>query len=229
MSSALASRRQVIRLAVAGVAALCSCLPIISACERGTGKLDWDGFIKELTELSKSYLPGQVAEQSYVKGLTRLLEALDYGGRSVQDLMRSLQKHKTNAFTGAPVHETTEFEVVLFLLDEGQYFPYHNHPSMTGISMCVSGQVDVHNLDIAGKADPSTLLLRTSVHERMSSGRISWLTSGVRNIHRVQASKDSQLIDIFTPPYTPERVAQTRWYQVERLGVDKRLYSARLL
>jgi len=191
--------------------------------------LDWDGFIKELTELSKTYSPGYENERNYVKSLSRLLQTLDYRGRPVQNIIRSFQKYKTNEIIGAPVHETTEFEVVLFSLDEGQYFPYHNHPSMTGVSMCLSGQIDIHNLDIVGNSDVSTLLLRTSAHERMSSGRVSWLTSSVRNIHRVHANKDSKLIDLFTPPYTPERVTQTRWYQVEAVVGDEELYRAHLL
>jgi hypothetical protein len=229
MLSSLASRRQVIRLAIASVANLCSCLSLLATAEQSGGDLDWNGFINELTELSKSYSPSQEDERNYVRSLSRLLEALDHKGRSVREVIRTFQRPRTDEVTGALIHETTEFEVVLLSLEKGQYFPYHNHPSMTGVSMCISGQIDVHNLDVVGKVNASTLLLRDSAHEQINSGKVSWLTSNVRNIHRVQASKASQLIDFFTPPYTAERVTQTRWYEVEPVHTGGDLYRAHLL
>ena len=47
------------------------------------------------------------------------------------------------------------------------------------------------------------------------SRRISTLTSKERNIHRLRARELTQLIDIFTPPYTPQRIKTSRWFEVD--------------
>lgn len=229
MLSQQASRRQLLKLGVGAIAHLCACLSVLALGDPSGRDLDWDGFISELTQLSKFYSPGQEDERNYVKRVSRLLQTLDYRGRSVEDVIRRVPKDKRNEITSASIREDPEFEILFFSLEQGQCFPYHNHPSMTGVSLCLAGQIDIHNLDIVRSPDPATLLVRTSAHEQILSGNISWLTSKVRNIHQVQASKDSKLLDLFTPPYTPERVADTRWYKLEVTGSDRYLYRAHLL
>jgi PCO_ADO len=231
MLASVASRRHVIRLAMAAAINFSSYVSLLATQgEETVGQLDWDSFVRELTELSKAYSPGQEAEINYVKRVARVLKALDYRERAVQEVTKSSQGTKSNyGITGEQIYSSKDFEISLFELAKDQCFPYHNHPSMTGVTLCLSGRMELHNLDSVGRVDPSTLLLRTSGHAQLSPGRVSWLTSSTGNIHKVRARTDSQMIDVFTPPYSEERVAQSRWYRLERLPANQDLYKARLL
>jgi len=229
MLSTLATRRQVIEMAIANVVSLCACLSALSAEQTGDDPIEWDAFIEELAELSKSYSQSDGKERNYVKHLSQLLRSLKYSDSAIRKAIEGYQGNQTTEIVGIPVYRTLRFEIALFSFQEGQHLPYHNHPSMTGVSLCLSGSIEIHNLDVVGRADESTLWLRSSARERISSGKISWLTSHIRNIHQLRARQDSKLLDVFTPPYDPVRIAETRWYEVERQPTGKNLYAAHLL
>ena len=48
------------------------------------------------------------------------------------------------------------------------------------------------------------------------------LTSTVRNIHRVEANALTQVVDIFAPPYTRQRIRDSEYY-----ALDEAMYQGR--
>jgi hypothetical protein len=68
-------------------------------------------------------------------------------------------------------------------------------------------------LEESGKED--RVLLKSAGTTVLKKGQTASLTSTQRNIHRVEARELSQIIDLFAPPYTRERIKGTKWYKVD--------------
>jgi hypothetical protein len=57
------------------------------------------------------------------------------------------------------------------------------------------------------------LLIEQVVQDRLSPGVFATLTAEHGNIHRLEATEYTELLDVFTPPYDPERMKRYRWYE----------------
>jgi len=220
----LATRRQIITLGAAAAVHFVNLLA--RACLEPLGQqLDWEGFVEQLSRLAEDYGRGLLSEQTYIDRVCRLLPTLNYRTDSVNDQLRiHLRDIIPSGLVGLPLKEERSFEVALFSFEKGQYFTYHDHPSMAGACMCLTGEIEIHNLDFIGHSDPATFLLRDRGTKICRAGDVSWLTSRVRNVHRVMAKNKAQLLDVFTPPYDATRVSDTRWYELEpKRGKDGEL------
>ena len=121
-----------------------------------------------------------------------------------------------------------DFAVCLLQFDVDETINPHNHPGMTGVILCASGEIHTKNYDlyksiedltIDGKHSGKCLLHQTS-DMVMKKGDVSTLTSKARQV--------TQLIDIFTPPYNKERQENSLWYELDERPVagSKNIYEA---
>jgi hypothetical protein len=114
--------------------------------------------------------------------------------------------------------QTADVQVSLISFERGESIPHHDHPDMTGVTVCAVGDVTVREYDISAFAAPyGGWLLNLAGEERLEPGSASSLMARTRNVHRLRAAAFTQIIDIFTPPYNDERKRRTRWFRVEPL------------
>ena len=114
--------------------------------------------------------------------------------------------------------KTTDVQISLITFDKGEWLPHHDHPAMTGVLTCASGNLLVGSYDrvqVPELAGLSAVVLKTLGSNVVMPGKISTLTDTRRNVHFVKALSFTQVIDIFTPPYNSERTSKTNWYKVE--------------
>ena len=183
--------------------------------------LSWRSFIEELAILAEQQFSPTWDQASYVEevaalmGLLRLededFQALYDGYATAGELFPELQT----------VHEGGYFEVASLEFDAGDEIGLHNHPDMTGVILCLSGQIDVEAFNLQeGESESGALLLERVVQRRLEAGDYCTLTATQGNIHSLRAQSFTQLLDVFTPPYDSERLTRYRWYDRAEAAYD---------
>jgi hypothetical protein len=115
-----------------------------------------------------------------------------------------------------PLEKQRNFHVTLLQFEKEEEISHHDHPEMTGVILCASGEIETWNYDLLGeKPDHKHVLLKETNHEILKKTSVSSLTSKARNIHRLKAKKLTQLVDIFAPPYNRDRIQKSSWYEVD--------------
>jgi len=194
---------------------------------RGGGgtALAWEDFLVRLDALAGE-LAGDWDQEAYVRRVSALWETLR--GRpanapgpplaAAQPAYRELRR-------------TREYQVVAIRFAPDQSIPAHDHPRMTGVLGCAAGSVEVESFDLAEAPPGGNLLLRLASRRTLSVGTAASLTARRENIHRLRALSAAEVIDIFTPPYTRERVKGTSWYALSPAPVrpGSRYFPARIV
>ena len=132
-----------------------------------------------------------------------------------------------DSYAGFPeidtIHENDLFELAILQFEEGESIELHDHPGMTGVILCVSGDVTVDNFDLLEEqSSGGGLLLERVANVRMIPGQVGTLTADRGNIHTLQAHTFTQLLDVFTPPYTTASIEAARWFQRAQLPYQGR-------
>jgi cysteamine dioxygenase len=132
------------------------------------------------------------------------------------------------------LEERVDFALCLVQFDVDERILPHDHPGMTGMILCASGEIETANFDPVELPDFETpagrQLLKFAGQATLKKNDISTLTAKARNIHTLRALKVTQLVDIFTPPYTEERAEQSRWFKLspEPLQGRKDIFEAEI-
>jgi cysteamine dioxygenase len=221
------SRREFIRTSLPGFLGLSMALPAITAlATRANARegripkdapIHWDAFLEAVAkEAAKQHLDDW-QEDAYVKKAAAIARRLDL---ATPELAKAFEKAKGGIGNGRIDFEVLEkvedYQISFLQFEKGEAIHHHDHPGMTGVLLCATGDIDVWNYDEMKDApDGAKLLLRQSSLARLTKSDVSTLTSGERNIHRLQARELTQLIDIFAPPYNRERIQASRWFDVD--------------
>jgi cysteamine dioxygenase len=116
------------------------------------------------------------------------------------------------------LEQRVDFSLCLVQFDEGEVIRPHDHPGMTGMILCASGEIETSNFDPVEmpnlQAAAGHQFLKRVGQAVLKPNDISTLTAKARNIHTLRARKVTQLVDIFTPPYNDERVEQSHWFEL---------------
>jgi hypothetical protein len=217
------SRRHILKATLRTFGALCCGLPAIIAAAKeprntANGFLNWDEFVDKLEQKARTQHGFLWNQESYVESVAQLLGKLNPEDAT---LHRTMASHRNAAVVMPDFAEplkTTEVQISLITFEKNEWLPHHNHPSMTGVLTCATGDLLVASYDQVDSAEPpghSDILIRKLGTEVITPGKISTLTNTRRNIHAVKALSFTQVIDIFTPPYNRERTSKTAWYRVE--------------
>lgn len=222
-------RREFLSLSLPGFLGVLTALPSLctfatraNACEGrppADGAIHWEAFLEAVSqEAAKQHLDAW-SQDDYVKSIARLASRLH-----LEDpvLVKAMEQLTTRLQFGNVdfqyLERRVDFSLCLVQFDEGEVIRPHDHPGMTGMILCASGEIETSNFDpvefpeITPPADH--ILLRRVNQTVLGKNNISTLTAKARNIHTLRARKVTQLVDIFTPPYTKERVEQSRWFEL---------------
>lgn len=217
------SRRHILKTSLWTFGSLCLGLPGIIASAKeprngSKGVLNWEEFVDKLERAARIQHTGTWNRASYVDSVARLLGQLNPSDAAVH---HATTLHTSPVFTRpdfAELLKTADVQISLITFDKGEWLPHHDHPSMTGVLTCATGDLLVGSYDrvpVPELAGPSVVVLKTLGSNVITPGRISTLTDERRNIHFVKALSFTQVIDIFTPPYNTERTSKTNWFRVE--------------
>ncbi|MBK1828655.1 hypothetical protein [Haloferula rosea] len=221
------TRRSFIRTTLPGFLGISMALPGITAvatrARAAEGRLPegepihWDAFLEAIArEAAKQHLDDW-SEPAYVERAARIAGRLNLKD---PELAKAFEQAKEGIGDGRVDFERLEkqqdFQISLVQFEKGEQISHHDHPGMTGILLCAAGNVDVWNYDELRKSpEEGHVLLRQTAKARLQKSSVSTLTSQDRNIHRLKARQLTQLVDIFAPPYTQERVRKSRWFDVD--------------
>ncbi|MFK7849824.1 MAG: hypothetical protein AB8D78_02500 [Akkermansiaceae bacterium] len=221
------SRREFIRTSLPSFLGVTLALPSITALATRAAAFEgriaadapihWDAFLEAVTkEAAKQHLD-RWNEPAYVNKIAALADRLDLKDPA---LAKAFEKAKKGIGNGRIDFDTLEknedFQVSFLQFEKDEKIHYHDHPEMTGVLLCATGDIDVWNYDeLEEEPEAGHLLLRETSHERLVKANVSTLTSKERNIHRLKARELTQLVDIFTPPYNKDRARRSRWFDVD--------------
>ena len=216
-----ASRRYVMRATVLSFLNICASGRLLAQrAVRANGstnsRLNWDAFIEQLDMLAKERRFKSWNQHAYVgnvAGLARDL-GLPKNANISPDNSGARRSRLYPEFTD--LRKTIDVQITLINFRSGERIPHHDHPEMTGVMLCAAGQVTVKEYDWLNVPVSSGCLLKASGTKQLAAGQVSTLTATERNVHAVSAAEFSQVIDIFTPPYNTDRMARTRWLELER-------------
>ncbi len=210
------SRRHVMRTTLLHFAYLCSAAPdLVGQSITGVGRsssLKWSTFLRRLEQTAQQQHAITWNQTGYVREIAELVKRVPLRAVSASKCSSVPPLAAQPAFND--LLHTADVQVSLISFAKGQFIPHHDHPAMTGVMVCAVGGVEVYEYDPLGAPATGFQVIRSCGHETLHPGDVSTLTAMARNIHFVRAMVDSQLIDIFTPPYTQDRIDATRWFEV---------------
>ena len=222
-------RREFLSLSLPGFLGVLTALPSLCAfatrANAAEGRLPadkalhWEAFLEAVTtEAAKQHLDAW-KQDDYVKTIATLAARLHLEDPVLTKAMAQLTtrlKHGNVDFQY--LEQRVDFSLCLVQFDEGEVIRPHDHPGMTGMILCASGEIETSNFDPI--EDPMITpaaghqLLRRVGQSVLKKNDISTLTAKARNIHTLRSIKVTQLVDIFTPPYNKERVKESHWFEL---------------
>lgn len=233
-------RREFIRLSALGFAGIALQFNTISAyAQQANGhfgkwdtntKLNWDAFLKRLTELAKTQHDLPWNQKRYTKQVKRLLSQCNFPEfENVKTIFDNYEDKRENWFESETLHHEIDFQVSLFQFEKGEYIPHHDHPNMTGVLNVVSGNLLAKNYNIEKQLDSTRevvngertftmkkCVIREVENEILKSSDIGILTADEGNIHSIMPNEFTQMVDVFTPAYHKDTNAN--WYNVNEEG-----------
>lgn len=242
-------RREFIKTTVPGLLGVMLSLPTLCAMAtranayEGRLKADqsmhWEAFLEAVAkEAAKQHLD-RWNEEEYLKKIAGLTKSLYLDDPVISQAMEKVAVRLKKGWVDFhDLEKNLDFAVCLLQFDVNEVIKPHNHPGMTGMILCASGEIHAQNYDLYKTIDEREVdgvrhgkyLLHQSVNSTLRKGDISTLTSQARNIHTLKAAMVTQLIDIFTPPYNQERSEKSCWYELDEVPVagSRTIYEAHL-
>lgn len=211
------TRRELLRCGPLTLATLWPILPLIaqgSRNETGAQTLNWDSFLENVHRAaSRLNMSALQSQHQYVQTVSRLAESVRLPAALI--MPRALTYANGSQYPDfLDVHETTSVEIKLLRFCPGDSIAAHNHPRMTGVSMCISGAVQIDTFEPEGAVSGSSFLVKRTETARVTERATSSLTCDRGNIHLLQAQQSCDLLDVFTPPYDEVRIRETQWYSL---------------
>jgi cysteamine dioxygenase len=222
-------RREFLSLSLPGFLGVLTALPSLCAfatrANAAEGRLPageamhWEAFLEAVSkEAAKQHLDAW-SQDDYVKTISTLASRLHLEDPVLTKAMEQLTtrlKHGNVDFQY--LEQRVDFSLCLVQFDEGEVIRPHDHPGMTGMILCASGEIETSNFDPVEmpnlQAAAGHQFLKRVGQAVLKPNDISTLTAKARNIHTLRARKVTQLVDIFTPPYNDERVEQSHWFEL---------------
>lgn len=220
-------RRHFIKTSIPGFLGLGLALPQLTvfatranACHGrlpANGAINWDAFLEGIEKESAKQHLDDWNETSYVEAAGKLAQQLNLKDPVLEEAFKKVQRGIGNErIDFEPLEKQRDFHVTLLQFEKEESISHHNHPEMTGVILCASGEIEVWNYDLLGqKKEGQSVLLEETGHDLLAKGRVSTLTSKARNIHSLKATELTQLVDIFAPPYNKERIEKSTWFEVD--------------
>jgi cysteamine dioxygenase len=188
-----------------------------------SGQLNWDMFVNKLEAMAQRQYSVDWDRPGYVRSVARVLQQLNLQDPVLLRARNGYQDLHPHSPEFLDLLLSRDIQVSLISFEKGDFIPLHNHPSMTGVLTCATGNLSVISYDRVESAvfAPSAgVLLKEAERAVITPGTISTLTNVSKNIHFVKALSFTQVIDIFTPPYNAERTHKTTWFTLDERPLD---------
>lgn len=186
--------------------------------------INWDAFLSGVErEAAKQHLDSW-SEEGYIQQAAQLAARLNLKDPELEKAFLKAQRGLGNGRVDfEPLEKQRDFHVTLLQFEKEESISHHNHPEMTGVILCASGEIEVWNYDLLGEREEQDgVLLKETSHDLLAKGKVSTLTSKARNIHSLKAKELTQLVDIFAPPYDKDKVEKSIWYDLDPEPLDGR-------
>jgi hypothetical protein len=183
------------------------------------GAMHWEAFLEAVAkEAGKQHLDAW-NQDDYVAKIAKLALRLHLEDPVLTEGLTQLEvRLKQGKVDFQYLEERVDFALCLVQFDVDERIRPHDHPGMTGMILCASGEIETANFDPVELPDFETpagrQLLKLAGQATLKKNDISTLTAKARNIHTLRARKVTQLVDIFTPPYNEERAEQSKWFNL---------------
>lgn len=207
---------------ITALPSLCAFATRANACDGRLPKdekIHWEAFLETVSkEAQKQHLDAW-NQDTYLKSISSLASRLHLGDPALAKAMEQLKVRLENGRVDFKyLEERVDFSLCLVQFDEGEFIRPHDHPEMTGMILCGSGEIETSNYDPIVLPEYDTpeghQLLKHIETSILKKNNISTLTAKARNIHTLKALKPTQLVDIFTPPYNKDRGERSRWFEI---------------
>lgn len=176
----------------------------------------WERFLELCHELSKSQFSEVWDQDAYTSEIQRVTRRLRLDDPKIVEYIERYRNANPDFPEIRSMYRERQFMVSLLDFEPGEEIPPHDHPDMTGVVFCTTGRVTVDHYDrLKETAASGNPLLRFERHLEMTTGDSAALTVDRGNIHKLKAQEFTRLIDVFTPPYDPDRVARSRYYAID--------------
>jgi quercetin dioxygenase-like cupin family protein len=218
-------RRAFLRVSIPAFAGLAAQLPLLGCAarlanaDRGRLREDtplhWDAFLEQVQAEAARQTERSWDERDYVAKAAALARRLQLDDPVIRAAFGKLTNRNPRFPEITVPHREHLFQISLIQFEPGEVIRHHDHPGMTGVLLCSTGRLEVQNYTQVGEAGSGHLVLRRDADEALARGEVGTLTSTDRNIHRVSAPVFSEVVDLFTPPYDADRIARSRWFEVD--------------
>lgn len=221
------NRREFVRTSLPGFLGLAMALPGLTAMatrangQEGrpekNGRINWDAFLEGVAKVAARQHLDDWKEEGYLKRVQALAARLHLEDPTLLEAFKKAEKGIGNGRIDFDRLEKREdFQISYLQFEKGEQIRHHDHPGMTGVLLCATGELVSENFTLLEEErEDERLLLKGAGTSVLKKGETAGLTSKQRNIHRVEARALSQIIDVFAPPYTRERIQGTKYFRVD--------------
>ncbi len=208
------TRRSALKMTGSTLLLLAAAGPLTrNAWAKETESVSWERFLALCHELSKVQQNNDWNQTAYTARVRKLVAKLKLDDSKIVEYVRKYENLNFDFPEIRTMHYESQFMVSMLDFEAGEDIPLHDHPDMTGVIFCTKGNVDVDHYDRLDETSASgNPLLQTERSLTMTAGDTAALTATVGNIHELRASEFTRMIDVFTPPYTKERVQRARYF-----------------
>ena len=219
------------------IAAIVVSLPYLKGCVPKQAELkvetevpnpiQWDEFIETLAALAQEQFSPDWDQDSYVEEVMALMSLLELEEEEFAELYDGYVDTLSSFPEITSVHEGGSFEVVTLEFEASSEIGLHNHPDMTGVILCLSGEVEVESYNLVSEEDAQgTVLIEQIEKITLRPGMFTTLTADRGNIHSLRANQYTALLDVFTPPYDEERLQHYKNYERSQESVEGNIFEA---
>ena len=110
------------------------------------------------------------------------------------------------------IFEEDLLSLKIFSMSSGTYFPIHDHPEMIGLIYLISGEISYSNYSILSQNSEKTYVKLVS-NGNLRSSEFMTLAPKYQNLHKITATANSLLFDIFIPNYCSKKRPCTYYRQ----------------
>ena len=185
--------------------------------------LSWKAYVTAVEVLCRQAARPDFDHEQHAVALQQLSDRLDLHDAALVDRFEVLSHGQITAYVTSPVVKTPTCGMMLVSLVAGGKVGLHEHPAQSGFILCVRGQMQVDAYD---ELSDAPLRLRHTVRVQASAGDCVSLTPTRDNIHRLDCTQPTWLVDVFTPPLTEHARAGVRAFTLgEAVGPGEFLAS----
>lgn len=171
--------------------------------------LSWNAYIDTVEALCRRLTRPDFEPEAHVDDLRRLSETLDLSDPTLVARFRALSRDQRAPYVTDQVVETPTCGIMLVSFRADGEVGLHDHPDQSGFILCCRGHMKVEAYDAVGEAP---LRLRLAVRTEAGPGDYVSLTPTRGNIHGLECTEPTWLIDVFTPPLSEAGRARVRGY-----------------